>query len=54
MKKTSAESFMFQEGHARRYSKARYGELKVSDSGASALVGLRGEGFQPLGRKHKK
>jgi uncharacterized membrane-anchored protein len=49
-----AESFMFQEGHARRYSKARYGELKVADSGAGVLVGLRGEGFEPLGREHKK
>jgi uncharacterized membrane-anchored protein len=46
-----AESFMFQEGHADLYSAARYGELKVAESGASVLVGLRGEGFKPLGRK---
>ena len=46
-----AESFMFQEGDAELYSRARYGELKVDDSGSSVLVGLRGEDFQPLGRK---
>ncbi|MCP4693132.1 MAG: GDYXXLXY domain-containing protein [Desulfobacterales bacterium] len=40
-----AESFMFQEGDADLYSKARYGELKVDESGASVLVGLRGEDY---------
>ncbi|MCJ7642119.1 MAG: GDYXXLXY domain-containing protein [Desulfobacterales bacterium] len=46
-----AESFMFQEGDAALYSKAKYGELKVDASGRSVLVGLRGEDFKPLGRK---
>jgi uncharacterized membrane-anchored protein len=46
-----AESFMFQEGDADLYSKAKYGELKVDDSGVSVLAGLRGEDFKPLGRK---
>ena len=46
-----AESFMFQEGDADRYGQAYYGELKVDVTGASVLVGLRGEDFQPLGRK---
>jgi uncharacterized membrane-anchored protein len=46
-----AESFMFQEGDADLYSRAKYGELKVDDSGKSVLVGLRGEDFRPLGRK---
>lgn len=45
-----AESFMFQEGLADLYEDARYGELKVDKSGASVLVGLRGEDFKPLGR----
>jgi uncharacterized membrane-anchored protein len=45
-----AESFMFQEGKATVYAKARYGELKVDDSGASVLVGLRGEDLKPLGK----
>src|SRR3990172_1997733 len=46
-----AESFMFQEGDADLYSKAKYGELKVDASGASVLIGLRGEDFKPLGQK---
>ncbi len=49
-----AESFMFQEGDAELYSKARYGELKVDESGASVLVGLRGEDFKALGKEGKE
>ena len=45
-----AESFFFQEGNAELYEKARYGKLKVNESGGSVLVGLCGEDFQPLGR----
>jgi uncharacterized membrane-anchored protein len=45
-----AESFFFQEGHADRYERARYGELRVADSGSSVLVGLRDTERQPLGR----
>ncbi len=45
-----AESFFFQEGHADRYARARYGELRVAGSGASVLVGLRSEQREPLGR----
>ena len=44
-----AEAFFFQEGHASRYSGARYGELKVAPSGDSVLVGLRNEKWQSLG-----
>ncbi len=44
-----AESFFFQEGDAKLYSKARYGELKVDRLGASVLVGLRGADFSSLG-----
>lgn len=43
-----AESFFFQEGHAKYYEKARYGELKVTPSGQSILVGLRDEKFRPI------
>ena len=49
-----AESFMFQEGNAKLYSRAQYGELKVDQSGASVLVGLRGKDFIPLGGKSKQ
>ena len=48
-----AESFMFQEGDAKLYEGAKYGELRVDGSGASVLVGLRGEDFKPLGRKRQ-
>jgi uncharacterized membrane-anchored protein len=44
-----AESFFFQEGHAKYYENARYGELKVAPSGESVLVGLRDAELKPLG-----
>ena len=43
-----AESFFFQEGHAKYYTNAKYGELRVSSSGKSVLVGLRDANFKPL------
>jgi uncharacterized membrane-anchored protein len=46
-----AESFFFQEGYAASYAPARYGELSVDKTGASVLVGLRGEDLKRLGRK---
>ena len=42
--------YFFQEGKARIYSEAKYGELKVDESGASVLVGLRDRNFKPLGK----
>lgn len=45
-----AESFHFEEGQASLYDRARYGELRVTPSGASVLVGLRDQERQPLGR----
>ena len=44
-----AESFFFQEGHARHYENAKFGELRVAPSGNSVLVGLRDKNLQPLG-----
>lgn len=44
-----AESFFFQEGHANRYARAKYGELRVAENGSSVLVGLRNAELQPLG-----
>jgi uncharacterized membrane-anchored protein len=35
-----AESYFFQEGHADVYANAKYGVLRVDESGASVLVGL--------------
>lgn len=35
-----AESFFFQEGEAEKYSKAKYGAVKIDGKGNSLLVGL--------------
>jgi uncharacterized membrane-anchored protein len=43
-----AESFMFQEGHASLYDRARFGVLKVDKKGSSVLVGLCDSEFKPL------
>jgi uncharacterized membrane-anchored protein len=43
-----AESFFFQEGHAKFYEKAVYGELKVSPKGEIILLGLRDKDFKVL------
>src|SRR5688572_18893119 len=42
------DAYHFQEGRARHYQDARYGELKVDDSGGSVLVGLRDRDRRPL------
>ena len=43
-----AESFFFQEGHAERYEKAKYGGVKIDDKGNSLLVGLYDDQFQKI------
>jgi len=43
------DAFFFQEGHAPYYTTARYGELQVSGSGESIMMGLRDEHLNPLG-----
>jgi len=43
------ESFFFQEGHAKYYNNAHYGEIRVSKTGDVLLIGLRGEHFKELG-----
>ena len=48
-----AESFFFQEGHAKYYDSAKYGELRVADSGDNVLVGLRGRNLERLGPLEK-
>lgn len=49
----AAKSFFFQEGHAQYYATARYGELRVAESGECVLVGLRGPSLEPLGPSGK-
>ncbi len=43
------DAFHFQEGHAPRYQRARYGEIRVAPSGTSVLVGLRDSSRAVLG-----
>lgn len=43
-----AESFFFQEGHAERYEKAKYGGLRIDHQGNSLLVGLYDENRKKL------
>jgi uncharacterized membrane-anchored protein len=38
-----AESFFFQEGHAKKYEQAKYGGIKIDKSGNSLLIGLYDE-----------
>lgn len=47
--KIGAESFFFQEGHASRYEKAVYGELKVDGNGNAILVSLCDQDLKKLG-----
>lgn len=44
----ASEAFFFQEGQARTYGQARYGELKVDRTGNAILVGLRDAQFKEL------
>jgi uncharacterized membrane-anchored protein len=44
-----AESFFFQEGHRTVFEGARYGELRVADSGDLVLVNLRDDDLEILG-----
>lgn len=47
--KLGTDAFFFQEGHAMRYDRAKFGELRVDASGESLLIGLRDEERRPLG-----
>ncbi|MBI5934551.1 MAG: GDYXXLXY domain-containing protein [Chloroflexi bacterium] len=44
-----SKSYFMQEGHAEYYDDAKYGEMRLSDSGTIMLVGLRDEHFNLLG-----
>ena len=47
--KFATNAFFFQEGHARYYAPARYGEFRVSNAGELLLTHLRGEDLERLG-----
>ncbi len=46
--RVGSDAFFFQEGDARRYERARYGELKVDADGSSVLVGMRDSLAAPI------
>jgi uncharacterized membrane-anchored protein len=47
--KFATNAFFFQEGTARLYEAARFGEFRVASSGDLILTGLRGKDLEPLG-----
>jgi uncharacterized membrane-anchored protein len=47
--KFATSAFFFQEGHARYYEPAQFGEFRVGRDGESILTGLRDEQLAPLG-----
>lgn len=49
--KFATNAFFFQEGTAKQYETARYGELRAAPSGELLLTGLRGKDLQPLGSR---
>ena len=44
----ATDAYFFQEGTARKYERARYGELRVAPDGSSVLVGLRDSLAAPI------
>ncbi|MBI1889926.1 MAG: GDYXXLXY domain-containing protein [Burkholderiales bacterium] len=47
--KFATNAFFFQEGHAKVYEAARYGEFRVAASGDMILTAMRGADFKVLG-----
>ncbi len=50
----ASRSFLFAEGLAQCYQKAKYAEFKVNTKGEAILFDLRGERLQPLNCKQQK
>jgi len=51
--KFATNAFFFQEGHAKFYERARYGEFRVAPDGDCLLTGMRGEKLERLGPPSK-
>ncbi len=47
--KFATNAFFFQEGHAKFYERARYGEFRVAADGEAILTAMRGEKLETLG-----
>lgn len=43
-----AESYFFQEGHAKKYEVAKYGGLRIDEKGNSLLIGLYNEDLEKI------
>ena len=52
--KFATNAFFFQEGHAKIYERARYGEFRVAPDGECLLTGMRGEKLERLGPPPKQ
>jgi uncharacterized membrane-anchored protein len=52
--KFATNAFFFQEGHAKIYERARYGEFRVAADGECLLTGMRGEKLERLGAPSKQ
>lgn len=46
----ASDAYFFEEGTWETYQAARFGELRVNDSGEAVLVGLRDEAYARLGK----
>ncbi|CAG2152675.1 GDYXXLXY domain-containing protein [Cupriavidus plantarum] len=44
----STNAWFFEEGQAKRYERAQYGEFRVDKNGHALLVGMKGEGLSEL------
>lgn len=49
--KFATNAFFFEEGHARDFANARYGEFRVAADGESVLTGLRDANLVSLGKR---
>lgn len=52
--KFATNAFFFQEGDAKRYTAARYGEFRLAADGEAILAGLRDKETLPLGKSLRK
>jgi uncharacterized membrane-anchored protein len=52
--KFATNAFFFQEGDAKLYEAARYGEFRADANGEVLLTGLRGQDLAPLGGKERR
>ena len=52
--KFATNAYFFQEGHAKIYERARYGEFRVAPDGDCLLSGMRDDKLQRLGSAQKQ